>query len=446
MHHIVEPTRQVPVIAEADVCVLGGSCTGVFAAIRAARLGAKVVLIEKAGCFGGVATLSLVNVWHSPLDTIYERQIIGGLTLEIMERLKKRNAVVTREKNPSWAWCFNSQELQIELDEMVCQARMCAMLHTSFVAPHLDSSGKLDAVIVENKSGRGAVRAGVFIDATGDGDLCHRMGLPTYVGEEFQPATTCATISGWGSLDRQDVWELIRQHGPEFNLPPGFAWTAPVPGSDVVMLAGTRVYGANCAEAESLTAGEIDGRRQVRAIMDLLRKYAPQTRLALQALPSRIGIRETRHVRCKYQLTGPDVLYGVRFPDAIANGSYRVDVHHQSKPGITFKYLDGTQQWLCPGHATEHSRWREPVAKDPTFYQIPYRSMVPGVPNVLIAGRMIDADSQAHAGIRVMVNMNQTGEAAGVAAVQALNAQQNVNEIDTEKLRAALETGGSVII
>ena len=84
---IIEPGRHVPIIAAADVCVLGGSCTGVFAAIRAARLGARVVLVERANCFGGVATLSLVNVWHSPLDTEFTQPIIGGLTIETIERL-----------------------------------------------------------------------------------------------------------------------------------------------------------------------------------------------------------------------------------------------------------------------------------------------------------------------------------------------------------------------
>jgi ribulose 1,5-bisphosphate synthetase/thiazole synthase len=116
---IVEPSRQIAVIAEADVCVLGGSCTGVFAAIRAARLGAKVVLVEKQNCFGGTATNSMVNVWHSLMDTEFKRQIIAGLTVEVLERLKKRGAMRANSGSHSVGFSFNSDEMKIELDEMV---------------------------------------------------------------------------------------------------------------------------------------------------------------------------------------------------------------------------------------------------------------------------------------------------------------------------------------
>jgi hypothetical protein len=442
---IQELPRSTPVIAEADVCVLGGSCTGIFAAIRAARMGCRVIVVERGGCFGGVATLSLVNVWHSPLDEVFEKQIFAGLSIETMDRLRIRNAIIDRAKSDAWAWCFNAQELAIELDEMVRENKITPMLHTMFVAPHVQD-GKLSAAIVENKSGRGAIKAKFFIDATGDGDLCHRAGLETYTAHHFQPSTTCAAISDF-QVEGVDLMKIILQHAAEFGLREGFAWGAPIPGSNVYMLAGTRVYNANASEAAELTHSEIEGRRQVRAIMDLLRKYVPGWKGVLQALPARIGIRETRHVRCQYQLTGPDVLNGTRFDDAIANGSYRVDVHHQDKPGITFKYLNGKQIYARPGIGGEVTRWREETETSPTFYQIPFRSMLPGTfDNLLIAGRMIDADTEAHAAIRVMVNMNQTGEAAGTAAAMCLDQGVGVRALDVAALRAQLAKGGSIIL
>ena len=111
---IVEEARSVPIIDEADLCVLGGSCTGVFAAVRAARLGLRVALVERMGCFGGVATLSLVNVWHSPMDEVFEQTIIGGLTIELMERLKRRQAVKEYPRSSHCAWSFNPFEMQID--------------------------------------------------------------------------------------------------------------------------------------------------------------------------------------------------------------------------------------------------------------------------------------------------------------------------------------------
>lgn len=446
MSTIREPARELPVLHEADVCVLGGSCTGLFAAVRAARLGASVAIVERAGCFGGVATLSLVNVWHSKYDTAYRQQIFAGLTTEVMARLERRGAVTIRDENPSWHWSFVPGELSLELDELCLEHGITPFLHTPFAAPYVED-GELRAVIVETPSGRAAIRARMFIDATGDGTLCHRLGLPTYTHEHPQPATTCAIFGGWDSLAGHNLNQLRLDHGDEFGLPEGFVWGARLPGSDAYMMAGTRVYHDDCADGAALTHAEMEGRRQVRAFMDLVRAKVPAQRLSLLALPARIGIRETRHVRAQYQLTGDDVLHGRVFDDAIAYGSYRVDIHHQDQPGITFRYLDGSEVYARPGYPDEVSRWRPESETDPTCYQIPYRCLVPGTyGNLLMAGRMIDADVQAHAAIRVMVNMNQTGEAAGVAAVLALRAGRDVGELDPGEVRRELAAGGSIIL
>ncbi len=298
MSTIHEPARELPVLHEADICVLGGSCTGLFAAVRAARLGASVAIVERAGCFGGVATISLVNVWHSRFDTVYQRPIFDGLTVEVMERLKRRGAVTERGGSPAWHWAFVPGELVCELDELVVEHGLAPFLHTPFVAPYVEH-GELRAVIVETPSGRAAIRARMFIDATGDGTLCHRLGLATYTPEHLQPATTCAILGGWDSLKGHDLNALRLAHGEQFGLPEGFVWGARLPGSDAYMLAGTRVYQADCSEAGALTAAEFEGRRQVRAFMDLVRAEVPEQQLSLLALPARIGIRETRHVRAQ---------------------------------------------------------------------------------------------------------------------------------------------------
>ncbi|MFS0722421.1 FAD-dependent oxidoreductase [Paenibacillus sp. 1P07SE] len=458
---IHESAREVPVYHEADICVLGGSCTGVFAAVRAARMGARVVIVEKQNAFGGVATSGLVNIWHSLYDTEFSKQIIAGMTWETIERLQRLSAVKAEEKSHSVGYVLNTEELKIELDQLIVENQVKAYLHTSFVSPYV-KDGELQAVIVENKSGRGAIRASVFIDATGDGDLCARLGLDHRVSSHFQPSTTCAKISGWGASGEMqddvtgndqliglDLQEARLVHREEFQLPEGFGWGRHVPGTkDVYMYAGTRVYHANSADGEQLTAAEIEGRRQVRAVMDLIRKYGPDNRISLVSLPSYIGTRETRHIDCLYRLSGDEVLLGHPFDDAIAYGSYRVDIHHQDKPGLTFKYLDGVQVYVRPGHPHEIGRWRGELQENPTFYQIPYRSLLPKGPyaNVIVAGRMIDVDDEAFGGVRVMVNMNQTGEAAGVAAYLALHRSLSPREVPVGELRKQLHAGGSIIL
>jgi hypothetical protein len=160
-----------------------------------------------------------------------------------------------------------------------------------------------------------------------------------------------------------------------------------------------------------------------------------------------IGVRDTRHVRSRYQVTTDDVLYGRRFGDAIANGSYRADIHHQDLPGITFLYLDGRSSYVRPGRPAENDRWRGPTQTDPTFYQVPLRALIPRqVSNVLFAGRMVDAEKTAFGALRVMVNTNQMGEAAGVAAFAALEVGCPVQELDATTVRRRLADGGSVVI
>ena len=141
------------------------------------------------------------------------------------------------------------------------------------------------------------------------------------------------------------------------------------------------------------------------------------------------------------------MLTGKRFADAIANGSYRVDVHHNDKPGITFRYLNGTERYIAADGTNTEGRWRGPVDEDPTFYQIPYSSLVPqGARNVVVAGRLLDADAGAYGAARVMVNCNQTGEAAGAAMYLALDANIAVANVDSSKLREVMRRQGSIIV
>jgi len=436
--------KSLPIIRQTDICVLGGSCTGVFAAVRAAKLGAKVVIVEKQNAFGGVATNSLVNVWHSIYDVERKLQIIGGLTVEAIERLKKRDAVIIRE-NIFSPYVFNSQELKIELDELVIENNIDPMLHTLFSEPVLNGDGELTGVIVDNKSGRGIIQAKQFIDATGDADLASRLGLETYTRDTIQPPTCCAHFSSW---DLGRSMQHVEKYGQEFNIPSGMIWGVNIPRCNTMMIAGTRVLGVDCSVADELTKAEIEGRRQIRALMDMQRKYQPELKSVLTALPSYIGIRETRHVKCLFEANDDDALHGRRYADAIANGSYPFDQHHQDKPGVTFRALDGTFHYTGgEGHEPQRGRWREETETNPTFYQIPLRSITPPkFGNLMLAGRMLDAGLLAFSGMRVMVHMNQLGEAAGVAAYLALHKGIPVQKLDANEVRKTLKNGGSIVL
>jgi hypothetical protein len=414
-----------------------------------------VALVEANGFFGGVATAAKVNIWHSRYDTAGQTEIIGGLTTELIDRLVKRDAARIYEKsNPSRYAAFNSAEMVMELDRLLDEhKRIRPFLHTLFVDGVIEQ-GRMTHAIIEDKSGRRAIRARYFIDATGDADVLARIGLPVRKDDALQPPTMCALVSGLAAVGKANpgfrlAHAIYDKRRFANALDHGFVWTADSIGfPDVTMIAGTRVFGADCSDADQLTHASIEGRRQVRAIRDILHdNFKAGDAISVGALPARIGVRETRHAVGLYRLKEREVLEGVRFPDAIANGSYRVDVHHADTEGLTFRYLDGREVYTVPGKKHEVKRWRPERPENPTFYQVPYRSIVPqGSRNVLCAGRMVDADRGAFGAARVMVNCNQMGEAAGVASYLALQNDAAVADVDIRQLRQTLAAGGSIII
>ncbi len=453
--YVRESARDIPVVGEYDICVIGGSCTGVFAAVAAARLGAAVAIVENNGFFGGSATAGLVNVWHSFYDTLSGKQIIGGLTAETVKRLQRQKAVAYRPDSATpWAapMALNTAELAVELDEMITEAGIRPFLHARFTAPVMDGS-RLKGVIIEDKTGRRAIKAGYFIDATGDGDLAERTGSETRIGSDLQPPTCCAHFRGISALEDKNPGFSMKKaiFNPEYpeSLEEGHVWTKPVTGApELTFVSGTCVHGANCSDADELTRAEIEGRRQARQIRKLLQNHFKGGEdVAITSLSSHIGIRETRKVNCLHRLTEEEILSGKSFPDAIANGTYPVDIHHSSGGGITWRYLDGREKYSPACGEPQLGRWRPEAGEPPAYYQIPYRSLVPrGADNILVAGRMIDTDRGAFGAVRVMVNTNQTGEAAGTAAYAALEAGVKADEIDPAVLRRMLSRQGAIML
>lgn len=157
-----------------------------------------------------------------------------------------------------------------------------------------------------------------------------------------------------------------------------------------------------------------------------------------------LGVRETWHARCAHELKGEELLRGEAFPDAIARGTYPVDIHSDS--GTILRYLDGREEVVARDGSKTWRRWRDESELTPPFYSVPFRSLVPqNAKNLLIAGRLIDADAQAFGGVRVMVNCNQMGEAAGVAAFLGVQCGLDAAQIDAARLRQTLGAGGSLL-
>ncbi len=442
--YITEPSRRIPVCYEADLCVVGGSCTGVFAAVRAARLGLKVVIVEKQNCFGGVATAGLVNIWHSLYDVDGKNQIIAGLSHEVIERLKKTDAVrETAKRN----FQLNPNNLKVELDNLIKEHKIKAYLHTYYSALACDGN-RITHAIIENKDGRSAIKANFFIDATGDGDLARDLRLPSYVGKSIQPPTSCFFMLG--DMTGINLGDLVEKHGEEFGVDNDWGWSTEVPGLDNITLrADTHVYNVLCSRADDLTHAEMEGRRQADAIVRMLNKYSGR-KFALVNTCSHIGIRETVHYKTRYMANERALLTGKRYESAVLNGTYRVDIHHSHDNGITFKYLDGTtathygknEKIIIGSWRDEHNYYGESTK----YYQLPFENLIQEqCVNFIAVGRMIHADEGAFGALRVMINLNQLGEAAGVASWLSLHRNRPIQEIDGVEVRSLLKQGGSAL-
>lgn len=448
---IIVPEEKISNVISADICVIGGSCTGVFAAVRAARLGADVVLVEKANRFGGVATCGLVGMWHTLFDMEGQRQIIGGITYEMMERLEKRNAVSPNFRDPANSRIhgvrFNSEELTLELDELVLeQKKIRFFLNTGF-SRAISSNGRIEAVIAENKSGCFAIKADVFVDASGDALLCREAGFPLWKAERPQPPTSCARFGGWNTLGSHNLKETVEKYRKDLpDLPCGYYWSMDIPGTADMMFAGTRILNCDCSDGAAISNAEVTARRQIRALMDMYRREFPENRLSLNSMPSAIGIREGEHITSCRRLCGDELLAGTYFADTIGHGTYPVDVHGNEDDSITFWQLNGNKQTYHSHKLVQKERWL-PEGEILSHYNIPLSAMIPeNAENLISAGRMIDADRKAFGAVRVMVNLNQCGEAAGVAAWLALNRKCSVRQVDPREVRRLLNQGGSCII
>ena len=423
---------------DADVFVAGGSMTGVFAAIRAAQAGKRVVLVERRSSFGGTATQGLVPVLHSLYSTDGKTKISGGLTQEVIDRLLARGEAELWDKTDKNVYCWmNVAELQLVLDEMVRdQPLVQTHFETLFTGVETDRPGHVTRAFFEDKGGRHAVRAKVFIDATGDADLVRRTeGLEVWrhPKDDLQGQTLCAMLSGVDAVRRAhpdfSFYEVLK---PErgLGLKHVYCWSEKMFNAPhVTFISGTRISACDPSEPEDLTAALFEARRQLRVIIDGANKFYPVPKgdrgISLLAIAPALGVRESVHIKSLYRITDKDILMGKRFDDVAARGCYRVD--HHEKTGLTFRYLDGTEEVQAYDAKTgkvawRHGRWRPETRENPTWYEVPYRSLVPaGAENVIAAGRMLDCSREAFGALRVMVNCNQMGEIAGRAAAKAVD-------------------------
>ena len=409
MDTVHEPARDLPVVAQPDVAVIGGGPGGIMAALASARTGAKTLLVERYGFLGGMATAGLMTSFngfrneHEPNHV----QTVRGLAQELVERLAAAGGACARtahghfgELTPGecpYAVSFDPEALKLVALEMLSEAGVELMLHTTFSDAVADD-GSVTAVIVESKSGRQAIRARIYVDATGDGDVAARAGARfekvKRTGERMMAMTLMYRVMG---------------------VPPPKQGERRLWINGLTTRWGPRVSDVDGSDAADLTRAEIQARRGVMEHVEWLREEHPGVRLVETA--ATIGVRETRRIVGRYTITEEDVLTGRAQPDSIAVSSNPVPNYY------------GKRYFL------EH-----------LGFEIPYRSLVPAdLDSALLAGRCISACQPAFQSARSMAPNMAISQASGTAAAMCVAADCRPADLDVSALQQQLEQDGAVI-
>jgi hypothetical protein len=424
---IVEERREIPVWEQVDVLVVGSGPAGVSAAVCAAREGVSVMLLEQTGNVGGIATEGLMSHWTGNTE--------GGFYDEILER----SADAGRD-DAQMRKVINPERLKTVLLEMLEEAGVKLLLYTFACAPVMEGN-KIKGVIVENKTGRGAVLGKVVVDASGDGDIAARAGAPYYIGREtdgkMQPATIMFKVAGVdvergvfpGGFEERlaipagDIQKLGEEHLPS---PAGHVllYRSTLPG--IVTCNMTNCTDIDGTKAEDLTRATVVCRKQMESIVHFLREYVPGfENCYLISSASLVGIRETRHFKGEAVITREDILEARVFDDwVVAKAHFNFDVHNMTGNGLD---ETGVQKNF----------------QQKKGYTIPYGCFVPlEVDNLYLAGRNISGTHMAHSNFRVMPICANMGQAVGVAAAICVKEGTTPRELSVTMVQRRLIESG----
>ncbi len=450
----------LPIVEKSEVLVVGGGPAGIAASVASARLGCKTMLVERYGFLGGTATAALVGPFMTSYNKSGTIQIVRGIFDELVRQLENEGGAIhpskveagTPESGFHWkghnhVTPFDSETLKRVGSGFCLSSGVRLRLHSFFVDAFKRSNTseahpitkKEIVAVMASKSGLQGISAQIIIDCTGDADVAARLGLAVEKGREtdrkMQPATMFFRIRNIDSavltdyvldhyipkeesvaaLTFKDMVEEAQKRG-RFSIPKEHLTFFKCLPEDEWKINSSRILNLDGTDVEDLSRAEIEGREQVKELVQFIRDNVPGCKNAILVdTGAQMGYRETRRIKGKYVLTEKDVVECTSFPDSVAVYAYPMDLHNPEGKNVIFTEI------------TEEA------------YQIPYRSLLPEKEEqVLVAGRCISTTHEALAATRVMPCCFATGEAAGTAAALSLKNYVVPSELDYGKLKEQL--------
>jgi hypothetical protein len=434
--------RELNVRHEADVFVAGGGPAGVAAAVAAAQQGKEVFLAEAQDCLGGMGTAGLVPAFMCFGDGV--NFLSAGVGQEILDRLAAAGGAGPnyRPENAHRGVPIRAEVLKRVYDEMLADAGVDFTLRTTLIDVETDGDSVAAAVLAA-KSGIFAVRAKVYIDCTGDGDLAAWAGAPFEKGDDDGRMMAGTLCSLWASVD----FEAFREAGighqsalleeafkagvftrNDRHLPGMWDLGEEIGGGNI-----GHTFDVDATDERSLTQALVWGRKLVSEYERYYKQYLKGfEKMVLVSTGSLLGVRETRRITGDYALCLEDFKNRAVFDDEIGRYSYPVDIHASDPSEESFEKFkqECTAFRYGPGES----------------YGIPYRTLVPAkLSNVLVAGRCVSSDRYIQSSIRVMPGCYITGQAAGVAAAVAIDANTDTRGVSVAELQARLLKMGACL-
>jgi len=417
-----------PLAGEYDTVIVGGGTAGFAAAVTSAQNGAKTLLLEEKAFLGGTATGAQIGqlmgfaegegcapkkgVLKAVLDGLTEEKGTSGVqTIYLCGRKDLELQVIPYE-----------YEALIRVIHRLVQASGAeVLLHTRVIGTETEN-GKITTVVFHNEEGIQRVRAKVVIDASFHATAAVDAGCRYEIGDGagvLQPGSLMYEMfnvdgEAYDAVPQPEKQAIADRGIAEGALKVNNLLARPLPSG--LRYCNMSRIAVNPLDTRGWTQAEMEAREQIKAISDYFVAHVPGfggARLANTG--SFTGLRDSRRIMGKYVLTNEDVLEGRAFEDAVVKSSYPIDIHDTNGVDSVIK-----------------------KPKTGVFF-IPYRTMVTSeVSNLLLAGRCISTEYEAHATIRVMITCIRLGEAAGLAAAESIKRGLEPNELDGGILGARL--------